>query len=141
MKFHDLIHTHPWEEICAAIVRLYPDHESELEGYYQVFKKLKNLKPSSSKYRLHIELVYSEHAGEFHVEVKRLAPSDDGSSTSPFAIEITPWAEWLGMELDEYTLKGFSEFDIAAHCLYEMTFFGFTQEDIRTAADEISNQE
>ena len=140
MKFHDLIQTHPWKEIRTAIVRLYPDHESELEGYHQVFKKLKTLKPTSSKYQLHIELVYSEHAGEFHIEVKRLTPSEDGSGISPFAIEFIPWAEWLGMELDEDTLKEFSAFDIVAHCLYEMTFLGFTQEDIRMTADEISNQ-
>ena len=141
MKFHNLIHKHPWKDVRTAIVRLYPDHESELEGYHQVFEKLKAIKPIASKYYLHIELVYSEHAGEFHVEVNRTAPSDDGDSKSPFAIEFTPWAEWLGMELDAFTLKEFSEFDIVAHCLYEMTFLGFTQEDIQTTEDEISSQE
>jgi hypothetical protein len=138
MKLYDLIQKHPWKKIESALVRLYPDHESELEGYRRVFGKLKALKPTPSEYRLLLQLVYSEHAQEFDVEFKCLDPSQHEESTvSIFALERTPWASWLGMELDAKTLEDFSEFDILAHCLYQMTFFGFSQEDIKTTSEEL----
>jgi len=138
MKLHHLIHKHPWQNIHAALVRLYPDHESELEGYQEVFEKLKTLTPAASDFQLRVELVYSEHAGEYHIETKSINPAQEKvKSGSLFVLEFTPWSKWLGMELDEHTLEKFSEFDIVAHCLYEMTFFGFTQEDIKTAEEEI----
>jgi hypothetical protein len=144
MKFYDLIQKHTWKDIRDAIVRLYPDYESELEGYQQVFQKLKTLTPAKTSLRLLVDLVYSEHAGEFHVEVRGVEPSDENSSPTSFAIGTTSWTEWLGMELDENALKDFSEFDIVAFCLYEMTFFGFTVEDIQRTADAmigITNEE
>jgi hypothetical protein len=138
MKLHDLIQKHNWEEVRAAIVRLYPDHESELAGYQKVFQKLKTLSPAQTDIQLQIDLVYSEHAGEFHIETKSLRPGEPSTKTgSPFVLEFTPWSEWLGMELNSESLQNFSEFDIIAHCLYEMTFFGFSLEDIRKTTKAI----
>ena len=138
MKLHDLIQKHIWKDIRDAIVRLYPDHESELEGYHQVFEKLKTLSPTSSDLQLRIDLVYSEHAGEYHIETKSIHPGQQATKTGAlFVLEFTPWSDWLGMELHAQTLENFSEFDIIAHCLYEMTFFGFSLEDIRKTANAI----
>ena len=50
---------------------------------------------------------------------------------------LAHWAEWLGMEIDPDTLTRYTEPDIIAHCLWEMTFFGYTLEDIRQTWDEI----
>ena len=142
MKFYDLIQKHSWEDTRDAIVRLYPDHESELDGYKQVFEKLKTLTPIPSNLQLRIELVYSNHTGEYLLETKSINPAQEtGKTGSLFILEITPWAKWLGMELDAQTLEKFSEFDIVAHCLYEMTFFGFTLEDIQKTANAIGDSE
>ncbi|GAB4580399.1 MAG: hypothetical protein Fur0022_31400 [Anaerolineales bacterium] len=140
MKLHDLIQKHAWKDIETALVRLYPEHESELVGYQRVFETLRSLPPVLSSLKLLIQLVYSEHTREFDIEVKGIGPNqEDGGAGSIFALELRPWPKWLGMELEAKTLEEFSEFDIVAHCLYEMTFFGFTQEDIQTASSEISD--
>ncbi len=141
MKLYHLIHKHAWDDVHAALVRLYPDHESELEGYEEVFNKLKALTPVDSEYQLRIDLVYSESVGEYQLETTSMSPTQtSGKTGSLFILEFTPWSKWLGMELDPHTLEKFSEFDIIAHCMYEMTFFGFTQEDIKTAAVEITEK-
>lgn len=138
MKLNDLIKKHPWEEVETALVRLYPDHESELPGYHRVYEKLKTLVPVPSDLRLSIQLVYSEHTREFEIELKCIGPAQKaGGSGSLFALELTPWANWLGMEIHAKTLQDFSEDDILAFCLYQMTFFGFTQEDIQITSAEI----
>ncbi len=139
MKLHNLIHKHTWEDIYSALVRLYPDHESELEWYEEVFNKLKSLNPVETDFRLRIALVYSQHAGEFQIETKSVNPQQSGKTGPLFILEFTPWSKWLGMEVDEHTLEKFSEFDIIAHSMYEMTFFGFSQEDIKTAEEEITD--
>lgn len=138
MNLYDLVHKHAWEDIQAALVRLYPDHESELDGYRRVFEKLQGLSPVQSPLRLLIQLVYSEHTQEFHIEMKGIGPDQkDGGTGSLFGLEFTPWEKWLGMELAAKTLEDFSEFDILAHCLYEMTLFGFTQDDIKAVEEKM----
>lgn len=140
MKLLDLIQKHPWEEIQTALVRLYPDHESELEGYQTVYQKLKTLQVLPSDRLLHLELVYSEHSGEYQLEIKHLSPNKPGEDAGPLlSLEFTPWAKWLGMEITAESLERFSAYDLIAHCLYEMTFFGFTQEASQTTTKELSD--
>ncbi|NLO51569.1 MAG: hypothetical protein GX103_10490, partial [Bacteroidales bacterium] len=38
---------------------------------------------------------------------------------------------WLGMEISQESLQHFSELEIISHCLYEMTFVGFEEEEIQ----------
>jgi len=46
-------------------------------------------------------------------------------------LEFTPWKEWLGMGIHPESLAHFSEQEILAHCLHEMTFMGFEEEQIQ----------
>lgn len=140
MKLLDLIQKHPWAEIKTALIRLYPDHESELEGYQKVYKQLQTLTVLPTDRLLHLELVYSEHSGEYELEVKHLSPDQTAKDTSPLvSLEFTPWSKWLSMEITPDSLEHFSEYDLIAHCMYEMTFFGFTQEAIQTTTKELSD--
>lgn len=41
------------------------------------------------------------------------------------------WSEWLGMTVLEEDLKKFTEIDFICHCLWEMTFYGFSEREIR----------
>lgn len=139
MKFQELIQKHNWEDIQAAIIRLYPEYEGEVTGYQEVFEMLKTLKPAPTMLRLHAETKYDERVGEYHAHVSGLGPAaKDGDGQVPFAIKLTDWAEWLSMEISEQTFSNYSEYEIIAHCLWEMTFFGFTQEDIRQAGMEMT---
>lgn len=42
-----------------------------------------------------------------------------------FGLGMTPWNEWLGMEIDLPVLDGMPRAEIIAHCLIEMTHLGF----------------
>jgi hypothetical protein len=41
------------------------------------------------------------------------------------------------MDIDENTLQDFTELEIIAHCLYEMTFMGFEEEEIQPELDKL----
>ena len=59
------------------------------------------------------------------------------SEHDSWAIDFTPWAEWLGMS---YRIpKGMDEVEFVAHCLYEATFYGFKESDIANIYEEVCN--
>lgn len=47
------------------------------------------------------------------------------------AIEFQPWREWLGMEIHPDVFRQYSDLEIIAHSLYEMTFIGFDEKEIQ----------
>ena len=57
-----------------------------------------------------------------------------------YAIEYMPWSEWLGCEVDKQVFKKMPKEEIAAHCLWEMTFMGFTQDKIRKKLNALKKQ-
>ncbi len=61
------------------------------------------------------------------------------NETMKYALEFSPWENWLGMELDKITLREFSHYDIIAHSLYEMTYIGYSQDEIKQQLEELNS--
>ena len=145
MKLNRLVATQSWEEVWAALLRLYPDQEKGIEGYRYVFETLNTLTPAETIMRICIEAVVDEDTGDTYHDVsgkdgtlhkeqidvpEQFRQGDRGEQEVSWASNSGDWAEWLGMEIDPDTLTRYAEPDIIAHCLWEMTFFGYTPEDI-----------
>jgi len=45
-----------------------------------------------------------------------------------YALEFRPWAEWLGYTVCENSLDEIGAVDYVTHCMFELTFNGFCQE-------------
>jgi len=131
-------------------MQLYPDQEKNIEGCKQVFEELYAIKPVETKMRIVIEDVFDEYDKGYYTHVsgkdgslnKESDPDhfkDDeiGNQEVSYAIEFADWAEWLAMDIDHESLAKYSELEIIGHCLWEMTFYGFTREDIKKAIDTI----
>ncbi len=149
MKFGELLKEHSWDDVAFAILRVYPDQDKNIEGYKHVYDSLILLTPTQTDMRIVIENVREPFANEYYTDVSgkngTLARDhspygeDDviSDEEQSFAIEFREWSEWLGMELDTNVLEKFSEEEIIAHCLWEMTFVGYTQEEIQRTFEEI----
>ena len=150
MKFKELLSKHEWDDIGPVLVRLYPDQEKNLAGYGQVFETLRTIQPGETQIRLVIEDVLDEFTGEYYASVSGkdgtlmkdlipLVPVDEeaGNREVSYGLELTDWAEWLDMEIEPETLLRYTEVDIIGHCLWEMTFFGYSQEDIKKTVEEL----
>lgn len=76
--------------------------------------------------------------GEEYVDVsgKYKNPKNEDEKFSQ-AIEFTTWSEWLGMEVSQESLLHFSELEIISHCLFEMTFVGFEEEETQKELNRI----
>ena len=60
-----------------------------------------------------------------------------------FALEFYKWEDWLDMEVSIKTLKKYDNDEIVALCIFEMTVFGYCQEDItaqKTNVFDLINQ-
>ena len=142
MKFKDLIRTNFWLSIEMVLLQLYPDEKKNISAYKQIFNDLKFREPVAGD----ISIVLSNENDDFdnssYVDVsgRDNNPKENADIlTDALAIEFTPWNEWLGMDIDKNTLQDFTELEIIAHCLYEMTFIDFEEEEIQAEMDKLKD--
>ena len=135
MTLKTLLQKHTWLSIASILWEVYPDEEKNSEGYQEVFEKLVLMPAQDSDLVIMVVHCKDDFDGEEYVDVSGhyLHPKNE-EETFSHAIEFTPWQEWLGMPIHPESLDHFTELEIIAHCLYEMTFVGFEEEEIQ---DEI----
>ncbi len=135
MKLMNLLEQSRWDEVWPNLLRLYPDQEASLPDYERVYWSLlsASLVEIETTMRLVIEYVLNtgELGGYWDVS------GQDVEDLEFYAIEFRPWEEWLRMEIDPETLKTLSPLDIICHCLWEMTFIGYEQDEISKQWQEI----
>lgn len=136
MKLFDLIKSNNWLSIELTLLRLYPDQEKMLDEYRNVFEKLIITEPTESE--LDIVLTECESDSNFESEIEtfvdiygRKKITDPNLIAESYALEFLEWNKWLGMDLAQETINNFSELEIIAHCLYEMTFVSFDEDEIQ----------
>jgi hypothetical protein len=56
-----------------------------------------------------------------------------------YAIEFRPWDEWLGMGIRDEDLQEIGHLSMLCHCLYELTFVGFSNEEVGTKWRELKS--
>lgn len=136
MTFKQLIESNTWTDISPIFLNLYPDAEEDLLGYELVFKKLESIIPEKTEVSI---IISKEKDGEEdYFDVSGLHNNPKSKEDKyPQGLELTSWNKWLGMDIHKQTLKGYSELEIIAHCLYEMSFAGFSEEDIPKALHRI----
>jgi len=142
MTFAELIKSNAWLSVKMILSKLHPDQEEFMDDYQHLFNQLQVLTPLPSNVTIDVGLVHDTYDNTHYVDVSgyytNLADRTD-EYTNSLAIEYTPWNEWLGMLIDKNSLKNFSELEIIAHCLNEMTYAGFEQDDIQSEMDRIKS--
>jgi hypothetical protein len=117
--------------LSSLFLKLYPEQKESIENYKLVYEALKFLEPKETAIDITLYQYYDAAGQPSVVDVsgRNLQPSPK-EITNGLAIEFTSWDKWLGMGIAPLTLKEFSEPDIICHCLDEMTYAGFDEEDI-----------
>lgn len=141
MIFKDLVDKVSIIEVCIKLLKIYPNQEKLIPNYISVFEKLRNMKPiistecavllvSPTEDYLEENQCY-DNVSLYNIKEKQF-----------YALEFTPWEEWLGFKVPEKAVKFYGEEVYVAHCLYEMTFISFDEDDIEeeiTSLKEISD--
>jgi hypothetical protein len=146
MKLYDLIKSNNWLSVELTLLELYPDQDKMLDEYRNVYEKLKIIEPVDYD---ELEIVLTEYDcdpnlesdKETYVDVsgQKKIP-DPNAITNGYAIEFLEWDKWLGMDLARETIINFSELEIIAHCLYEMTFIDYEEDEIQGQFNSINDR-
>jgi hypothetical protein len=140
MTFVQLIKSHSWLSVKLTLERLFPDQNNLMDDYERMFDSLKFISKKESNITIDVHWVHDDYDNTDYVDVSGYYTNPEDNTdeySNSWAIEFTPWQEWLGMSVDTNSLQNFSELEIIVYCLNEMTYAGFEQEVIQAEIDRI----
>lgn len=142
MTLKQLISRYSWLNVEATLLNEYPDKLESISEYESVFQTLLLLPGSKTDLQICIERRQDEDSTEMSIEVtgsKQTPHITHAQLSIPYALNFTPWAEWLSMPVAPKTFQLFSETEIITYCLLEMTSNGFDEATIQMQAQHLSN--
>jgi len=129
-----------WPAVRERMLALYPDQKSNLTGYKQVWDQLLLLEPELTGKQVGIETVnllgevvkesldsiaQQEKNSEEQIYVETfMIPAGDEPN---YTMAALPWPVIVGLGISDKIMGNYSITDIVCHCLYELTFYGFTE--------------
>jgi len=163
MKFEELIEDLTWDEVKEALEKNYNIVEEDLIGYEKVFFKLRGMDSVENKMKIYLNYIEKDVLSDdidfepywdlygrngtlnkdtSDAEMFEDAQQDWLDAEVTYGLDFTPWNEWLGMEIDEETANNImlTRADIVSHCLWELTFISYDEEDIQGRLEELTEQ-
>ena len=130
-----------WAEVEACLRRHYypgPDdveQQADVTAHQRVYEALRELQAEPSDGLL-IEITLD--AGEpDQVDAYFDAHGVLAKSGERVAMDFQRWETWLGMDIAPATRDTYSAAEVVAHCIHEMTFYGYDQDEIAAAGAEV----
>lgn len=124
MSLKEILKKADWKDVANSLLSSHPKERKYLAGYEQVFEGLRQMTPMESDVTLVIEYIEDDlDPGHFYYDLYGRKEGDDRR----WGLLFTPWPEWMGMEVSEETVSALTPAQIIAHCLYEITFCGFSE--------------
>ena len=134
MRLIELIKQNSWLSVQLILLELYPNEEDNISEYEETFNQLLSIPVIDNDMIIEISLVIDDFDKYEHIDIsgrKENEHKDQEEQSISYALEFTPWSEWLGMTIDDNSIENFTELEIIAHCLFEMTFIGFDEDEIK----------
>jgi len=131
---YTLVREVDFEDVFSIICHYYEDEIKNRVGYEEAFKELKLKR--QKKHNLNDLFIEVEIGKENEIEYLDVYGVKTNSDIR-FGLEFCKWDYWVTMFITKDTLTNLSKEQIVAGCLYEMTFFGFSEEKIKEFHDEM----
>jgi hypothetical protein len=168
MYLAELICNTEWEDIKPQPFLYYFASEEHTDkaatDFLILFSKLQRVAPIKSD--MQIIIIKTDLLGDpYHIEegdeiihevvgrngtlnkevkgFKYLGRLDDSKFThrqADYCLCVTSWEKWLGMEINKQTLEHYTNSQIVARCMAEMTLMSFSQFEIRKEKEEIRQE-
>jgi hypothetical protein len=136
MTVKDLLVRTIWEDVWGALSRLFPEYTEYMSSYRCAYDELRRMKPEESNTRLLIGRYEPDGIIPFYVLGIK------GDNPKCFSLKFSSWDKWLGASVDDLILSRYDPPEVIAICLYDMTWAGFSSEDVVTFHKEfIKNKE
>ena len=134
MTLRDLLKTCRYKDVFNIIHQEYYKNkypEGKIQeadcGYRRVFEELLMLpdKPNE-EYQILVKKQVDDFDGEEFVDVSLYCNEDKEA----YSIDLTPWSNLIDAKIFSYQLAGLRDVEIIAHILWEITFYGFSEDRI-----------
>ncbi len=127
---NDILHSVKWSGVYDEILKFAILNDGDDVKYERVFNELLTLVPADNKNdcTIVIDKVTNGKDTEYYYSVSGV---ENGIEYIEYGIEYCPWNEWLSYYVDDKLFNKMSNKKIVALCLCEMTWAGFTQDEIR----------
>ena len=138
LTLSDLLKQVTFDDVFKRITHWFTDQEHNKDGYKSVFETLLEKTPKKHKLDdlfIQVERVEEDDSEWLDVSGINVAKGDNIS----YGIEFEPWDDWVTMFITKETLASLTKEDIVAGCLYEMTFFGFTEKKVQDESKRLLN--
>jgi len=160
MKLRELFMKKKWNKVFKNLVELYPECKKNELGYKSVFNYILTSEKTEDcqNMRLCIDVCddsdYCEETSEISYWDSVIGRNGDSLSDfkgnkitdgdkeieQTWSLAMSSFDYWSSLEIDKKTMKEYSVLDIICHSLWEMTFFGFTNEDIEKQKEKIDRR-
>jgi hypothetical protein len=140
MKLHELIHKYQWWEILDKVVELYG--EENADEYGAAIQEIQNMLPLESRAYIVVqeerEDLYDIGHSTLYYDVSGVVEDDE--TRELIAMEFEDWGVWLGSDIAKETLETLDEIEILAHVVWEMTFCGFSNAEVKGELAELQRR-
>lgn len=135
MTFKEILETVAFEDVWKAMVNEYPWQDGAFDAYLKVFNQLNELipEPNDEGFRLAVVRFEDEsEPGTFIYDVFGIKLGDK----ERYGLNFSPWREWLSFEVVDKCVETYGAVAVVAHCLYELTFFGYEAADVEARIEK-----
>jgi len=132
MTFKELLEKVVFDDIWITLQREYCMENEAFEAYCKVFGQLKGLTPEPNDDALRVAVARLEDGfepGTYIYDVFGVKPNDNAH----YALEMSTWGKWLSFEVVDKCVEEYGAAVFVAHCLHELTFFGFDASDVEAS--------
>jgi tetratricopeptide (TPR) repeat protein len=136
-KFAALVKKCTWAAVEPFFIKEYPKWEKDTNTYGLIFHQLQNLTPVKDRDDMSIHIHQDDHNHLNGCKNHPQTPEEEHT----YGLAITPWGEWLGMDVSGTAIEDYSDEEIISHCLWEMTFYGYSQKTIQKMVEGWENTE
>lgn len=140
MILKDVIVRADEDKVREAFLKLYPNYVKDIEEYIKVLNKLKKIEPKFTGENIIVTVDWYEPEFEEENGSYQTHGYEPGAEVF-WAIGLSPWSKWLGWQADERFMMIRGDAEYIAHILWEMTYYGFTEEDVNEFAEELNIKE
>jgi len=136
-KLKELMKQQKKNFVIGILCFFHEEQKQNIEGYRKIWDQLIAAENEESEYTIHA--VWKESLDipeeDRYWDIFGTKEGEEGT----YALELSSFEEWANMYVD--VPDKMTEAEFIAHCLYEMTFFGFTNESIQQVKDDINRRE
>ncbi len=137
IRFADIIRQTNFNDVWSVLVKHYPDQCNGKAAYERVYNSLLLMTPRKHNLTDMFIRIARQPADKYCDHDWYDVHGIQLDKPIHYGIEFLPWINWVSMFITNDTLEILHPAEITAHCLWEMTFCGFTEDIVDNHLKEI----